>query len=86
VEFDGSETEDGQYRVTGTVRQEGVPEDFAMYVPVLVGFGDEGWVRLRVLVEGPTTEFTLPLMPRKPDEIRFNDLNGVLADVKQSGF
>ena len=36
------------------------------------------WVKVR----GPKSEIELPLMPAKPKSIRFNDLEGVLAEVK----
>jgi hypothetical protein len=38
--------------------------------------------RLRVKVRGPQTEIDLPLMPARPKELRFNDLDGVMAQVK----
>jgi hypothetical protein len=31
---------------------------------------------------GPTSEIYLPLMPSKPKAVRFNDLDGVLVEVK----
>jgi hypothetical protein len=33
-------------------------------------------------VRGPKSEIELPLMPAKPKSVRFNDLEGVLAEVK----
>jgi hypothetical protein len=38
--------------------------------------------RVRVKVRGPSSEIDLPLMPAKPKAVRFNDLDGVLAEVK----
>jgi hypothetical protein len=35
-----------------------------------------------VKIKGPFTEVELPLMPSEPKSVRFNDLHGVLADVK----
>lgn len=78
----GREESDG-YRIRARVVQEDVPDDFKMIVPVLVEFGDEGWARFRVLVEGPLTEFEFPLLPRKPDRVVFNDLESVLVDLKE---
>ena len=43
-------------------------------------FGDTP-KRLRVKVQGPLTEITLPPMPAKPKSLVFNDLSGVLANV-----
>lgn len=75
-------TPDGQYRVTLRVRQEGVPEDFRMWVPVSVDLGGDRWARLRVEVAGPVSEIHLPLMPSEPRGIRFNELEAVLAEVE----
>ena len=64
------------------VQQQNVGEDFQMYVPVTLDLGEDRVARLRVKVRGPKTEIDLPLMPAKPKSIRFNDLEGVLAEVK----
>jgi hypothetical protein len=58
---------DGQFKVRLQVRQEGVPDDFLMYVPV---------------TQGPRSEIELPLMPAEPKKVKLNDLEGVLAEVK----
>jgi hypothetical protein len=65
------------------VRQEGVPPDFLMYVPVTVQTADNQFARARVKVTGTTSEITLPLMlAAEPRSVEFNDLDGVLADIK----
>jgi hypothetical protein len=74
--------ENGQHRVRLRVQQENVSEDFQMYVPVTVELDNGQVARTRVKVRGPTSEITLPLMPSKPKGIKFNDLDGVLAEVK----
>jgi hypothetical protein len=76
---------DGQYQVMLRVKQEDVPDDFMMYVPVTVELGKDQKVRFRVKVKGPLTEVTLPV-PAKPKEVKFNDFEGVLADVKNEGW
>jgi hypothetical protein len=35
-----------------------------------------------VKVRGAKSEIDLPLMPAKPRDVRFNDLDGVLAEVR----
>ncbi len=72
----------GKYRVTLRVDQENVPEDFLMYVPVSIDLGDNRWARARVRVQGPRSEIELPLIPGRPKGLRFNDFDGVLAEVK----
>lgn len=76
---------DGKYRIRLTVLQEGVPDDFMMFVPVTVELASGTKVRMRVLVKGPRSEPELPLMPSQPKALKFNDFEGVLADVKPVG-
>jgi peptidase M1-like protein len=81
-----SSVEGGKYRVRLRVRQEQVPDDFQMYVPVTVELGKDSRARARVKIKGPLTELELPLMPSEPKSVRFNDLDGVLAEVKSMGW
>ena len=74
--------ESGQYRVRLRVRQSEVPASFRAYVPVTVQLGKESVARVRVKIEGAQSDVELPLMPSKPTDVRFNDMSGVLADVK----
>ena len=74
--------EGGKYRVRLKVQQENVAEDFQMFVPVTLDLNDGQVARLRVKVRGATSDIELPLMPSKPKAVRFNDLDGVLAEVK----
>ena len=68
------------------VRQEDVPEGFRMYVPVTLDLGKKQLARFRVKVEGPLTELELPPVPTEPKKVTFNDLEGVLAEVKSVGW
>jgi hypothetical protein len=76
---------DGQFQVALRVKQEDVPDDFMMYVPVTVDLGKGQVARFRVKVKGPLTEVSLPV-PAKPKDIKFNDLEGVLAEVKNESW
>jgi hypothetical protein len=78
--------EGGQYRVKLRVQQDNVSDDFQMYVPVTLDLGNDRVARLRVKIRGPKTEVDLPLMPAKPKEVRFNDLDGVMGQVKMQGW
>ena len=78
--------ENGQFRVRLRVRQEGVPEGFQMFVPVTLDLGKDRKAQVRVKVKGPVSEIELPLMPAEPRSVKFNDLEGVLADVKTAGW
>lgn len=77
---------DGQYRVRLQVQQEDVPETFLAYVPVTVDLGKDRVARVRVKVTGARSNLELPPMPAEPKSIKFNDLEGVLADVKSVGW
>ena len=78
--------ENGQYRVRLKVWQAGVPESFEMYVPVTLELGKDQRARMRVKVKGPVSEIVLPLMPAEPKSVKFNDLEGVLAEVKTTAW
>jgi aminopeptidase N len=76
------ETENGKFLVTCRVDQEQVPDNFKMYVPVLIKLDGDRFARVRVSIEGKQSVFNLPLLPEEPEEIIFNDLNGVLCEVE----
>lgn len=76
------EMADGSVLATVRVRQEHVPDDFRMIVPILIDFGEEGDAIVRIDVSGPVTEVQLPLLPRIPDRIELNPLESVLAETK----
>jgi aminopeptidase N len=76
----------GQFQVKLRVKQENVPDGFQMYVPVTLEMGKGELFRFRVKVKGPVSEITLPPVPAKPKSIKFNDLEGVLAVVKNESW
>lgn len=71
----------GEVRMRVRVRQEDVPESFMMPVPILLDFGEEGTAVVTVLVTGEEVVTDLPVLPRAPDEVTFNVLQSVLAEV-----
>jgi len=81
VAYRSDPAENGQYRVKLKVLQENVAEDFQMYVPVTMDLSNGQVARVRVKVRGPKSDIELPLMPSKPKGLKFNDLDGVLAEV-----
>ncbi|HJS48466.1 MAG TPA: M1 family aminopeptidase [Gemmatimonadales bacterium] len=79
-----SDPEGEGFRVRLRVEQDGVPETFRAYVPVTVRLEDGREARFRVQVTGARSEISLPLLlPAKPREVVFNDLEGVLARVER---
>jgi hypothetical protein len=77
---------DGKFQVRLRVKQEQVPDDFLMYVPVAVEFDNKQVMRFRVKVTGSSSEIPLPPFPARPKSIKFNDMSGVLAEVKNEGW
>jgi hypothetical protein len=67
------------------IRQADVPENFGMYVPLLIKFDQGGESLVRVLVRGASTEATLRL-PARPKSIELNPFESVLAEVKTEGW
>ena len=52
----------------------------------LYSLGKKQAARFRVRVAGPFTELELPPVPVEPKKVVFNDLEGVLAEVKTAGW
>jgi hypothetical protein len=76
---------DGSVKTTVRVRQEGVPDEFQMVVPILLEFGEE-FATVQISVSGPVTEMELPLLPRRPTNVVFNPDESVLAETKTEGW
>jgi hypothetical protein len=86
VSWKAEPADGGKFRVRLRVLQADVPDDFVMYVPVTIALDGGGTARVRVKVQGPRTDLELPLMPSRPKDLKFNDLDGVLADVSTTGW
>ena len=72
---------DHGYALRIRIRQEDVPADFVMPVPLRIELAGGGHAYVRVNVRGPLTEATLSL-PAEPTELELNPLQSVLAEVK----
>ena len=81
VAYKTKKTEDGKTELSLRIRQEEVPEDFKMYVPVKLILEGEKVGRFRVEVKGKETLITLPSIDGELDELVFNDLESVLCEV-----
>lgn len=75
-----------KWQVRLRVEQERVPPEFVAYVPVTVELGGNQVARFRVKVTGARSELILPPVGAKPQQVRFNDFEGVLAEVKSEGW
>jgi hypothetical protein len=67
------------------IRQEDVPADFVMPVPMRIELAGGGHALVRMNVRGPLTEATLQL-PAEPTQLELNPLESVLAEVKTEGW
>jgi hypothetical protein len=76
---------DQRYLLHVRVRQEEVPDDFVMPVPLDIEFKSGGHATVRVTVRGPVTDAQLQL-PSEPAKLVLNPLESVLADVKEEGW
>lgn len=76
---------DGQSLLRLRVRQEGVPEEFVMPVPLIIEFPGGGWTIVRQYVRGSLSEAELAV-PMEPESVELNPLESVLAEVKTEGW
>jgi peptidase M1-like protein len=72
----------GGFAVRLRITQEYVPADFQMTVLVSADLGDGRFAHFRVPVRGGQSDYTSPLLPAEPRDLKFNDLSSALADVK----
>lgn len=78
-------TPDGKFLFRFRVRQEHVPDGFAMPVPLLIELPDKTQVVIRVNVRGSKVEGELAIAG-KPVRVELNPLQSVLAEIKQEGW
>ena len=73
----------GNAVITCHVVESGVPDDWMMYVPVEIEFMSGSKAYLRLFIEQPISDITLPPVAGNIKAIRFNPFNSVLAKVKR---
>jgi aminopeptidase N len=73
----------GRYVVSLQVRQLEVPEEFRVYMPIYVDFGEGRFARLRIVLTGADSQFDLPPMSLRPHHIQLNDMESVLCRVEK---
>jgi hypothetical protein len=64
--------------ISGTIRQENVPDTFSMPLPLVFTFGSQTG-RATIRAVGPSTTFEMPL-PLKPTKVELDPLSWVLSD------
>lgn len=78
-------TSDHQYLLRFRVRQEDVPKDFVMLVPLSIEFPGGSRATIRVTVRGPVLDGQVQV-PAEPVKVVLNPLESVLADVKEEAW
>lgn len=81
VAYRTNKNNEGKTIITIRVRQEEVPEDFKMYVPVKIILDGDRIGRIRIEVKGKETIYTSPTIYGNLEELIFNDLESVLCEV-----
>ncbi|MEE9553956.1 MAG: M1 family aminopeptidase [candidate division Zixibacteria bacterium] len=79
--YESEKTADGKYAVVCGVKQEKVPDNFKMLVPITVIFDDDRYIHLKIWVDKPEADIELPNLPFKPKKIIFNTFDAVLCKV-----
>lgn len=74
---------DGGLIVKCKIITKNVSDDFKMYLPLEIEIDDDRKAYIRILVDKPVYEFTLPGLSSRPKNIRLNPFESVLAKVKQ---
>ncbi len=74
----------GKYVIKVKIKQEKVPGDFAMLVPISLKNDDKQVCHYRAFVTGlNSVEFSLPAQDKKPDDIIFNPGYSVLCETDE---
>ena len=64
------------------ISQADVPEDFVMYVPLDIDFGEGRHYYHRAQIDKPTVDIDLPAFDLKPNKIKLNPFHSVLCRTK----
>lgn len=65
--------------ISGDIYQEGVPEGWAMPLPLVMHFGEKQWVSVPVLAYGPKRSFAFKL-PARPKKVELDPTHWVLSE------
>ena len=79
MEYQLQDQPDGKVLLTGTVKQEHVPEDWFMVLPVTLSFGEKQKAYGTVHALGPTANFQIRL-PARPTKVELDTQHWVLAE------
>ena len=80
--FDIQDLGGGKYKITGSITQSEVPNDFGVVMPIYVHFDKKSFTRLAttLLIGNATKPITFEIaLPKKPQKITINAMHDVLA-------
>jgi hypothetical protein len=80
VSYDFPETVDSTYSVKLRVKQENVPPEFKMIVPVKIDMEDDYYVIHKLMIDEPEKEIRISELPYKPIKLEFNIERAVLCE------
>lgn len=70
---------DGSVLLTGTVKQDDVPEDWFMILPLVIFFEGDQWAAGTVHARGPQTPFSIKL-PKRPRKVELDPKRWILSE------
>ena len=83
LEYETKAQPDGSLMLTGVVKQDGVPADWQMVLPLVMSFDGNQEARTSVRAVGPSTPFEIKL-PAKPKKVELDPFNWVLSEKTTS--
>jgi aminopeptidase N len=75
--------ESGKFVTKLKIKQENVPADFKMLIPVKLTFNGSKPIRERIFMTGGSAEIDLPPYTYIPEDVILNDLESVLCEVEK---
>jgi hypothetical protein len=79
VEYHIEDAPGGEAIIRGDIYQEGVPEAWAMPLPLVMHFDDKSWVSVPILALGPKRPFAIKL-PRRPKKVELDPTSWILSE------
>jgi hypothetical protein len=79
LEYELKPADGGKFTVSGTIKQENVPAEFAMPLPITFTFDKNEIARTTVMVRGASTTFERSL-PKKPSKVELDPDSWVLSE------
>jgi hypothetical protein len=78
MEYQVQAQPDGKFLLSGTVKQDDVPEDWFMPLPIFISFGGKQQATTTVHALGPSANFQIKL-PARPTKVELDPDHWVLS-------